>query len=409
MTNELSPLEARHIIDRVGGNGTPPEYGFQFFTSGIEPYLDTLEAEYLSTFISQGGSAFKMVVGVYGGGKTHFLYCVREIAWKYNFAVSYVSLSASQSPFHRLDLVYKQIVQHLMPPLSPKELLSGYEEGIVSFLRTWFSQKYSESQNRGLPEGALKKELRHNIESIGGVESLSFLRAVKSAFYALLDGHDDDFQNICQWLTAEPYNRMALQPHSILERIDKMTAFIMLRSLAQWIRRIGYNGLIILLDEAEREASLSTKQREQLLSNLRELIDECGHTRFQGVMFFYAVPDEYFLEGRTQIYEALKQRVATVFATLNPSGVKIELEDTVSDPIEFLNEIGQKLAQIYETAYGCKFSANDCQITVNLVAETAYGQRHGDIGYKRLFVQKLVQAFHFLRLRQTVPSVNDLR
>ena len=50
---------------------------------------------------------------------------------------------------------------------------------------------------------------------------------------------------------------------------------------------------------------------------VRELIDECGQTAMHGTIVFYAVPDENFLEGRTQVYEALRQRVATVFDAFN--------------------------------------------------------------------------------------------
>ncbi len=54
--------------------------------------LDAIKEEYLATFIKDGGSSFKLVVGIYGGGKTHFLYCVRDAGWAQHFAVSYVSL-----------------------------------------------------------------------------------------------------------------------------------------------------------------------------------------------------------------------------------------------------------------------------------------------------------------------------
>ncbi len=108
--SELRLDAARRIIETVGANGIPPEHGFQFFTAGLEPYLTVIDKEYLSTFIQGGGATFKIVIGVYGGGKPHFLYSVRDLAWKHNFVVSYVSLSPEESPFHRLDLVYKVIV-----------------------------------------------------------------------------------------------------------------------------------------------------------------------------------------------------------------------------------------------------------------------------------------------------------
>ena len=126
-------------------------------------------------------------------------------------------------------------------------------------------------------------------------------------------------------------------------------------------------------------------------------------------MIFYAVPDENFLEGRAQIYEALKQRVATVFDTLNPTGVKIELEKLSIEPIKFLEEVGDKLKQIYEVAYGYRFDGAASEKTIRTVAEAAYEQRYGDIGYKRLFVQKLIQGLHFLRQKGHPPSPEDLQ
>jgi hypothetical protein len=407
--NNLDPKIARRIIETVGANGIPPEYGFQFFTAGLDPYLSVIKDEYLYTYIREGGSAFKMVVGVYGGGKTHFLYCVRDLAWKNNFVVSYVSLSPGESPFHRLELVYRAIVKGITAPLTPDELLSGYEQGIVTFLRSWFSTKYQEVSNKGLSGDDLREALLSQVDSVEGIESISFAKAVKSAFRALLNKQEEEFVNICQWLNGEGYDRKIHGRYGILQRIDRTTAFPMIRSLAQWVREIGFSGLVVLLDEAERVPSLSTRQREQHLNNLRELIDECGHTSFQGVMLFYAVPDENFLEGRTQIYEALKQRIATVFDTPNPTGVKIELEKLSTEPIVFLEEVGDKLKQIYEVAYRHRFDSAMSKETIRTIAKAAYEQRFGDIGYKRLFVQKAIDGLHLLRREGHPPSLGDLQ
>ena len=122
---------ARQIIERVGSSGCPPEWGFQFFTAGLDWYLKILEEDYLKTFIKDGGASFKIVVGAYGGGKTHFLYNIRELAWKNNYIVSYCSLSPEESPFYRLEKVYKSVVENLMYPLTPEELFSGSDMGDV--------------------------------------------------------------------------------------------------------------------------------------------------------------------------------------------------------------------------------------------------------------------------------------
>ena len=408
---EIAPEVARRIIESVGGSGQPPEYGSHLFTVGLGPYLTVIEKEYLSGFVRQGGSAFKMVVGVYGGGKTHFLYCVRDLAWKHNFVVSYVDLRGGESPFHRLELVYRAIVRRIMPPIPEEGSLSGMgeqEPGIVSFLRTWYVRKFQEFHNMELGD-EVRQEMLNYVHGIEGMESISFSRAVKAAFKALLDRREDDFTDICQWLNGEGYDRRAHGRHGILQRLDRTTAFTLLRSLVQWIRQIGYSGLVIALDEAERVPSLAARQREQHLSNLREIIDECGHSNFQRVMILYAVPDETFLEGRTQTYEALRQRVSTVFQIPNPSGVKIDLEQMIPNPVGFLREVGGKLANVYSRAYNHSFDEAKLGKTVNLVASKAHELRYGDTGYKRVFMQYLVKGLDILRDTDSPPSSEQLQ
>ncbi|HXG41127.1 MAG TPA: BREX system ATP-binding domain-containing protein [Dehalococcoidia bacterium] len=390
---------ARSIIEFVGSSGTPPEYGFQFFTAGLDEYLDPIEAEYLSSFVKDGGSSFKMVVGSYGGGKTHFLFCVRERAWKHNFAVSYVRLTPTETPFHKLESVYQSIVTNLTYPLTGEELLSGYERGIESFIKAWYAQVLNQFRRRGVTGDRLEEELNTYISSMPNCDSISFTNAVKEAFRCLLDRRDSDFSRIAQWLKAEGFDRRA-DGHlrfGILQRIDKGTAFPMIRSLVRWVREVGYSGLVVLFDEAEVVPSMSGKQKDLLLSNLRELIDECGHGTLDHSMFFYAVPDENFLQGRTQIYEALRQRVSTVFETINPVGVKIYLEKLSSKPEEVLREIGSKLAEIFEIAYQIKFETGVLMQSIGNIADAAYAERFGDIGYKRLFVQAVIKGFQVLR------------
>ena len=398
---------AREIIEIVGGQGNPPEYGFQHFTAGLDIYLNTIDEEYLRSFVRDGGSAFKMVIGAYGGGKTHFLYCIREIAWKYDYITSYITLSPEQTPFHKLEQVYRAIVANLVYRQTPEELLSGYDRGIEAVIKKWYNEKYQELSAK-LTGDAVSRELNTYASSLGPYESISFRNAVKEAFIALSERREEDFTLIMQWLRGENPPKNMLKGFKIFEKIDKSTAFKMIRSLVQWIQEIGYSGLIVLMDEAEQTPSMSSKQKSLLLNNLRELIDECGHANFKNTMWFYAVPDENFLEGRSQIYEALRQRVSTIFDTeINPTGVKIYLENIPIEPVELLQEIGKKLARIYEIAYSVKFDANALKETIRNIAEAAY-ERKLEIVYKRLFVQNIIKAYHKLRRTGEVVTPEDI-
>lgn len=396
---ELKPEIARRIIETLASAGTPPEYGFQYFTVGLDGYLSVIEKEYLESYIKNGGSSFKLIVGTYGSGKTHFLYCVRDLAWKHNYMTSYIVLSPTSTPFYKLELVYKEIVSNLTYPQNPEALLSGYDRGIEAVIKTWYYQKYQELAEK-MSKEEVREELTTYASSLGPYESTSFKNAVKEAFISLVENRNDDFEHIIQWLKAEGHDRYH-KKIGILEKIDKSTAFRMLRSLAQWIGDICYSGFIVLLDEAEQTPSMSSKQKNILLNNLRELIDACGTSKLKNVMFFYAVPNESFLEGRTQIYEALRQRLATILEYTNPSGVKIDLEVMSIEPLEMLREIGRKLAKIYEIAYNVSFNQQELEEKIDDVAKKAYEERHGEISYRRLFVQRIIAEFHKLRVGST--------
>ncbi len=391
----VDPLSARQIIEVVGSSGQPPEWGLHLFTAGLDDYLGVLEVDYLSSYIAGGGASFKMVIGAFGGGKTHCLYCIRELAWKRNYLVSYCPLSPEESPFHKLERVYKSIVDNMMLPVGPDGLVHGVERGIDTFLREQYATITRKTASDKDPAYAPRELFENEVEeSLKGIENINFARAVEGALLALYEEKKDDYRNILHWLTASGYDRRVHRNYGILEPIGRGQSFSMIRSVTQWIKNLDYNGLVILFDEAEQVPSLTSKQRDLLLSNLREIIDQCGHANFPGVMIFYAVPNEALFEGRSAVYEALKQRIATVFDIYNPSGVKIYLDRIQTDPLDVLSEIGGNLYDIFTVPFPTGTPRELVDTTIRHVAEAALEVRFGDIGTKRLFVQAVIRAFH---------------
>ncbi len=388
---------ARAIINKLGGTGTPPEFGIETFTIGLERYLLVVEDEYLKGILKYNLSSFKVITGNYGGGKTHFLYTVRNLAFKHNFVVAYVSLNPTECPFDKLELVYKQIAINLTPPVNEEELMKPWEKGIDNLLHRWYETcKEKVDQVNSLHE---------YLKTIKGTESTSFQNAVKGAFTSIIAEDDEGLDAIVQWLKGEEPGRDIRARYRISERIDKATAFRMIRSLAQWIHMIGYSGLILLFDEAERGMSISSsKDKRRALDNLRQIIDECGNSRLPGVMFFYAIPDEnLLLEGSGGVYEALKQRLRSAFSEINPVGVKIDLEELGIEPSQFLKALGLKLANLFANAYSFEFNQNILEKTINNLSELALSAFAYDVSYRRLFVIGAIEAFHRIRTNPNKP------
>ena len=319
------------------------------------------------------------------------------MAWNYRYVSSYIELKQDETPFHNLESVYKSIVGNLLYPQSPEALFQGEDRGIEAVIRTWYYEKTKNIPETGTDE-EIKKLIKDILSTVGPLESTSWMNALKHAFLSLHNKDDESFNLVIQWLQGVKPPASELKKFQIYEKLDKTTAFKFIRCLIRWLNQIGYSGLIILMDEAEQTPSMSTKQREKLLNNLRELIDACSKGQIKSSMFFYAVPDESFLEGRTNIYEALNQRLSTIFeGARNPTGVKIHLEKTGVDPELFLTEIGQKLALIYEIAYNYKFNNAVVAGCIKDTAQKALEDKYGEISYKRQFVKEIIKNFHTIR------------
>ncbi len=391
MAQRIDKTLAWIMINTLGGYGIPPEVGIEYYTVGLEPYLSVLEKDYFNSPGRQSTSTFKLIVGNYGGGKTHFLYSIRNLAWKYNYATCYVSLSATECPFDRLELVYKKIVSNICIPLTDKDRLGAYEIGIEALLRKWYNQV---------------REDRNFISLIKGLESISFANCIKGALNNLVADDEDGFLSLIQWLKGEDIPRELKLRYRISEKIDRTSSFRMLRSLIQFISTIGYSGLIFLFDEAERGMSISSaRDKRRALDNLRQIIDECGTQRLPGAMFFYAIPDEnLLLEGAGGVYEALKQRLSSSFKRensfgeqINPYGVKIDLEKIEVPQEDFLLKLGEKLARVFESAYDIEFDQNVLTKSIKNMATSLLEMRMLDISYRRIFVVGIIEAFQQIR------------
>jgi len=382
---------ARAIINKLGSTGTPPEFGIEHFTVGLEPYLKVIEEEYLAGILKYNLSSFKLITGNYGGGKTHFLYTVRDLAFRHNYCVAYVSLNPTECPFDKLELVYKGIAANLIAPRPADAPTEVCDKGIESVVRKWHDDQ------RKLHDRA--DSLRKYLEVLPTTESTSYSNAVRGAFASLLAQDGEGFNDVVQWLKGEDVAKEVRIQHRISERIDKATAFRVLRSLIQWIHAIGYTGLILLFDEAERGMSISSsRDKRRALDNLRQLVDECGNSRLPGAMVFYAVPDEnLLLEGSGGVYEALKQRLRSAFNETNPVGVRINLEELGIEPAEFLKRLGARLAELFEAAYDMKLAETKRDAVVRTLADIAVSAFAFDVGYRRLFVVSVLDAFHQLR------------
>src|SRR5919204_4913402 len=130
------PRLARQIIDVLGQSGTPLSKGVSYYNVGNESLLNALDTHYLGSYLADGGAGFKLVVGEYGSGKSHFLYCLRDRAWDNGYVVSRTELSPKECPYDNQLKVYQAVINNLIYHDPDPEIADT--QGIEAFLENHF-------------------------------------------------------------------------------------------------------------------------------------------------------------------------------------------------------------------------------------------------------------------------------
>ena len=386
-TNEENKLIAAHIIQRLGEGGQPPEFGLSRINVGNESYLNVLEHEYFQSLLKQG-SSFKLVQGYFGGGKTHFLHCVRELAWKYGFVSSIVELSPAECPYDDALKVYQNVASHLM--MEPSSIMDPPQLGICNVIRRVIDLKLDEAaQKSSDPQSEVTKWLMTKV-SRAWCESHSCRQAIIQLALACIQNNYNREQMLEAWLLGENITTPELRDCGVYEQISKSNGFTMMRSLLQMIVALELPGTVLLFDEVDRNLSVSAKRSHIIGDNLRQVVDLCGRHQLPHTLFMYAVPPE-FMRTVVPDYPALYQRLKSPvpLSARSPQAVLIDLEKLDLSPEDLLTQLGIKLVSVFEDAREIAFNpliqAKNAEVLAKVCAEAVF-----EVNHRRLFVKSWV-------------------
>ena len=386
-TNEENKLIAAHIIQRLGEGGQPPEFGLNRINVGNESYLNVLEHEYFQSLLKQG-SSFKLVQGYFGGGKTHFLRCVRELAWKYGFVSSIVELSPAECPYDDALKVYQNVAGHLM--IKPDSIMDPPQLGICNVIRHVLENKLDEASRKSAdPQADVTRWLMTKV-SRAWCESHSCRQAIVQLALACLQNNYEREQMLEAWLLGENITASELKDCGVYEQISKANGFTMMRSLLQMIVALDLPGTVLLFDEVDRNLSVSAKRSHVIGDNLRQVVDLCCRHQLPHTLFMYAVPPE-FMRTVVPDYPALYQRLKSPvpLSARSPQAVLIDLEKLDLDPEELLTQLGIKLVSVFEDAREVAFNAltqaSNARVLAKACTEAVF-----EVNHRRLFVKTWV-------------------
>lgn len=388
----VSPEKRLEILDALR-RGTVPKHGVEALAVGLNRFATSLDEELER--VAKGGAVFKAIRGDYGCGKTFLARWLQDRALKKGFAVTEVQISETETPLHRLETVYRRLIERLRT----NDVDGGAFRSIVD---AWFfaleEDVLASSTTAPTQEALLERSnalIEQRLQAVSKTTPL-FAIALRAYRAAVATNQKAVADGILAWLGGQPsVGAESKRAAGIKGDVDHFAALGFLQGLLTLLRDSGLPGLLIILDEVETLQRVRGDVREKALNALRQLIDEVDAGRFPG-LYLVITGTPAFFEGPqgVQRLAPLAQRLHVDFTTEarfdNPRAVQLRLSAFTK---ESLIEVGTRVTQLF--AHGSPNAERIRQradaALLDDLAQAVAGKLGGKVGVApRLYLKKLV-------------------
>ena len=382
--------------DIVGAlrRGTVPSAGLDALAVGIESFAPTLDEEL--TTVASGRGGFKAVRGEYGTGKTFFGRWLQERARAKGFATCEVQINETETPLHRLETIYRRLVERLGTADSSSGAFRSVVDGWFFALEQDVLADGSVDANDAaalLESTAALMETKLTAISKTAPAFSAVLRTYRKALAA---GDNQLAEGLISWLAGQPNVAASVKRAAgIKGELDHFGASNFLIGLLTILRDSGFPGLVLVLDEVETLQRMRADTRERGLNALRQLIDEIDAGRFPGLYLLITGTPAFFDGAQgVQRLAPLAQRLHVDFGTDrrfdNPRAVQIRLAPFDQGS---LVAVGKRVRDIYAETQPNegRLRAVVTDEYIETLARAVAGGLGGKVGVApRLFLKKLV-------------------
>ena len=390
-TTTISRARAQEIIDALR-RGTVPRASLDAFCVGLERFEAAVDADLEA--VASGRGVFKAVRGDYGCGKTFFTRWLADRARRKGFVTSEVQISETETPLHKLETVYRRLMERLATTDTPEGALRNVMDGWFHVLEEDVLAEGAELDEAGLI--ARTTALLENRLAAVSNQAPLFAAAIRGYRQASVAGDRATADGLLAWAAGQPHvAATAKRTAGIKGDLDHFGALGFLQGVLTMLRDAGHAGLFLVLDEVETIQRVRSDARDKSLNALRQLIDEVEGGRFPG-LFLLITGTPAFYDGPQGIQrlEPLAQRLHVDFKTDarfdNPRAVQMRLPPF---DIERLVKVGAKVRDIFAS---CAASSDRIKGTCNdafvrRLAEGVAGKLGGKVGIApRIYLKKLV-------------------
>lgn len=326
MKKIIKPKE-REIIIQSLRSGVVPRIGLQHIQVGRSEELKSFIKD-IDT-VSDNGSSFRIVIGEYGSGKTFFMSLTRNIAIEKGL----VTMNADLTPNKRLygkEGKVRALLSELVSSLSTRTVPEGNALTMILDKFIFLAKEKALSEGNDVSI-TIQKTLRELYDVPTGY---SFAYVISKYWEAYEKGDDVLKDNVVKWLRAEYANKTdALNDLGTREIISDSSFFNTLRLYALLVKKAGYKGLLICLDEMVNLYKLHGNSRKDNYEEILNILNNTLQGNVSNVGIILSGTTEFLTDERRGLYsyEALRSRLAensfsqqTGFTDYNSTVLRLE-------------------------------------------------------------------------------------
>ena len=287
--------------------GVVPRTGIQHIQVGRAKEIEAIFKDI--NRIAQGGSAFRLIIGEYGSGKTFFLNVIRSIALEKKL----VAVNADLSPDRRIHASAGQarnLYSELMRNMATRTRPQG--NALTAVVERFVNSAQQEAEKTGTSvSSVINDRLSSLAEHVGGYD---FAKVIE-AYWRGHENDDDELKsNAIRWLRAEYSTKTdARTALGVGAFISDNSFYSSLKLMSLLVKQAGYEGLLVVLDEMVNLYKLNSKQaRTSNYEQILGMLNDCLQGTAEHLGFLLGGTPEFLLDPRKGLYsyEALQSRLA---------------------------------------------------------------------------------------------------
>ena len=385
----MTPRDVEHVFESLR-KGLVPERGIDAFAVGIEKERGEIHRQL--DLAKSGEGTIKFLRGGYGCGKTFMARLALLDAQARGFATSFVVVSDNDLRFHRFDDVYRKVVSELGTASCPRGALGDVldrwighvEEALIAAGADEDAPDFDEKVRERLDEDLAQKT--------GGQAPQDFVRVVQTIFDLKQKGDVAEAGALISWLSGSGnVAATAKKIAGIKGDIGSRDARDYLRGVLEIVKAAGYEGLVIVIDEAETIVRMRKDSRHKSLNGIRQIADAAGS--YPGLLWLFTGTPEFFDErrgvaGLAPLHDRIKFMKQGRFASLRQPQLELRTFDA-----ERLKSVALRLRELYKSS-ATESERVESRVTTEfidrLVADVTRGF-NGDVGVvPRQFLREFV-------------------